>query len=208
MRYGIARVQIVAGVLVAFLLCCSAIEGKGPKTTGGGGGGNDSAPPRFNVVEIPLRGYPLAMSETNANNDITVAISSAEAGSVSAAYARVNLATRTVVDSGYLPEPLFVGGRYGEVTNGASEAFEVNNFGEIVGYARAFDPTLPPEVDPSPSRAALWTPADQGYSLELLPSLDPAADTRAYGINNLGEVVGGSDNCEFDGMPRLTLLGT
>jgi uncharacterized membrane protein len=74
--------------------------------------------------------------------------------------------------------------------NGPSQPDDVNVHGEIVGHADAFDPTLPPESDPSPDRATLWIPDAEGYRLELLPLLTGATESRAFGTNNWGDIVG------------------
>lgn len=160
----------------------STTAGKPP---GGGGGGATST--RFSVIELPIEGFP-KLSEVGPDGIVTVAIDSDEAGYVSAAYAYVRHSDGRVLASGFLPEPPFVDPNDGVMKNGWSNRGDVNDFGDIVGDAATFDPAA--TEDPSPARAILWTDDGSGYEYTLLPMLPDCSSSRAFGINNWGDIVG------------------
>ena len=178
-----------ATVVAACLFCCSIAEAKKPDKPGGG----DTTVPRFTLLELPVDGGPIALSETTSGT-LTVAIDASEAGYVSAAFARVNPITQELLQHGFLPEPPFADPNNGEFKNGHSGPADVNEAGTIVGQAAAYedDPDYTGD-DISPNRPIVWTydEADESYSYELLPTLD-LDDAAAWGINNLGIVVGRS----------------
>ena len=79
-------------------------------------------------------------------------------------------------------------GPYTVTDLGVGQATDINNFGQVVGFGEAAGSTN--------NQAFLWTPSvangTSGVRIDLghFPSFLP--DAEAYGINNLGQVVGGS----------------
>lgn len=157
------------------LCCCAEAIARKPVTT------------RFSVVELPIEGTPIALSERDASSRVTVCLSSSEAGYESAAFAKVDATSGTTIASGFLPEPPFVDPNDGVMKNGPSASSDVNRFGKIVGYALTYDPEA---SDDPPSRAILWTDKGSGYAYTLLPLPAGATWSRAMGINNWGDIVG------------------
>ncbi len=146
-----------------------------------------SPPPRFSVLELPLRGDAVALNESDGSGVVTVVIQGAdENGYTSAAFARVDATARTVLGSGFLPEPRCKDPNGTNFINGWSEARDVNDSGAVVGVVLAYDETL---LD-NRNRAILWTFSGQNYTHELLPCL---LNSVAYGINNAGDIVGAAD---------------
>lgn len=169
------------------LLCFTIAQAKKPDKPPGGGSGDDDPPPRYSVIEIPVDGDPVALSEPGPDGLVTVAIDAAEEGYVSAAFATVDATNGAVVTHGFLPEPLFVDAN-GEPDNGWSDPVDVNVFGDIVGYAGSFDPEA--TGDPNPAQAILWIDEGSGYDDVPLPEFPGATESRAFGTNNWGTIVG------------------
>ena len=183
---------ILIGCVAIALSFVSPAEAKKPDKPGGGGGGEP--PPRFTVLELPLEGYANAISETDQQGTITVAVDGSDAGYASAAFARVDRLTKEILDYGFLPEPPFVDRDDGQFKDGPSGPSDVNDDRTIVGSASAFeeDPDYTGS-DPSPNRGVVWTYDGTDYSYEVLPTLN-LAPTYTSGINNWGAIVGSSDH--------------
>lgn len=150
-------------------------------------GGGTSAT-RFSVVELPVKGDPVALGERGPSDAITVPILSDDAGRSSAAFAKIDASTRAVLAAGFLPEPPYVDPNDGMFKNGPSSPFDVNALGEIVGGASAFDPDS--TGDPSPTQAILWVDDGARYSYVPLPMFTNTTSSIARGINNWGDIVG------------------
>ena len=193
---------ILATVVIG-LFCSAEAPGKKPPPDG-----DDDEPvsERFSVVEIPVDGDPVSLSEPDVGNRVTVSIDSAEAGYVSAAFATVDATSGNIIASGFLPEPAYVDQNDGVMKNGPSSPADVNVFGEIVGVAKTYDPEA--TGDPSPSRAVLWSDDGSGYAYTLLPLPAGASESRAMGINNWGDIVGLSWQANDPGMAVIWVAGT
>jgi hypothetical protein len=176
---AIARI----GCLAATLCFIPIAEANKPSNPPGGGGGGDTST-RYRVVELPFRGLPKAISEISLSNTYTIAISSSDAGYGSSAFARVDANDQTVFASGFLPGPLIVDSD--GVTQDAvgGMPFDVNAAGMIVGRVSVFD------GNSSPGQAVVWSDSGSGYTYELLPRLANMTDSGAYGVNELGDIVG------------------
>ncbi|MBD3673454.1 MAG: hypothetical protein HUJ26_07995 [Planctomycetaceae bacterium] len=185
-----ARKLFLLTLTVVCLTTLNLSEAKKPDNPGGGGDGgggqNDSA--RFSVTELPVEGLPVVVTDPDANDIVTVAVDSDEAGYVSAAYVLLDRSSGIVLESGFLPEPLFVDPNDGVMKNGGSGPIGANSVGEIVGYAQTFDPDLVDDV--SPPRAIYWSDDGDGYDFEVLPILPGFFRSSACGINSSGDIVG------------------
>lgn len=168
----------LAIALVIGLLCSAAALAAKPVVP----------PPRFSVLELPLRGDAVALSEPDDSGVVTVVIQGADNGYNSAAFARVGRTTRTVLGSGFLPEPASKDPNGTGFINHWSGAGDVNDSGTIVGTVPAYDETI---LD-NRNRAIVWTFGGQNYTYELLPCSDEA-EAEACGINNAGDIVGTAD---------------
>lgn len=67
-----------------------------------------------------------------------------------------------------------------------SRAFDINDAGEIVGAV------CPNQYVISQPTAAIWRPAQGGYTVEVLSPLPGDPYCAAYSINNVGDIIGGS----------------
>lgn len=76
-----------------------------------------------------------------------------------------------------------------------SQAFDINDFGVIVGAVSDFGP-----------HAARWTPTPTGYDVEILTALPGHQHSQANAINNLGDVIGFTFVSGFSGGPATLFV--
>ena len=116
-----------------------------------GGGGGTTTPARYAVIELPamsVRAYQV--TNVDSQGFVTVVGEGAESGYVTAAVARVHVATRAVTSS-LLPEPTD-----GMSLDADSNAHDINAQGIIVGSASVF--AGPIDNNHRISKPARWLP--------------------------------------------------
>lgn len=168
----------VAAAVAVVLLGCTIARAAPPLGKGGGGGGGeaDGTSTRFSVVELPLDGQAVAVSDPDVSGMVTIAVESSGSG----AYAMVDRNTRAVMATGFLPEPTYV-----DPYDGWSSPVDANIAGYIAGV-------VPNPDNPSHNQAILWFPDDAAYDFRLLLGLPGHSNSSASAMNSWGDVVGGS----------------
>ncbi len=172
---------LCAAGLVSFLSSPTLAQKSKP-----GGGGGTTTPARYAVIELPamsVRAYQV--TNVDSQGFVTVVGEGAESGYVTAAVARVHVATRAVTSS-LLPEPTD-----GMLLDADSNAHDINAQGIIVGSASVFEGPI--DNNHRISKPARWLPdasAPTGYRHQQLPLLSGHRYGSVQEINDTGWMVG------------------
>ena len=180
---------IVPLAIAGASFCIATAQGKKPDNPGGGGGGNAGGgdETQYSVIELPIENPSWALiSDPTPSGVVTIALDAPDEGYGSGAFVKVDSTSGAVLDHGFLPEPEFIDPDGVPHKNGWSDTNDVNAAGVIAGYSSTFHPNF----GPGPSRATIWTDSGSSYSMTPLPLPVGAVETRAFGINNQGTVVG------------------
>lgn len=135
------------------------------------------------MVQLPALGLgAYDVTDMDQNGFVIVAGEAAEGAYVSAAVARVHVASKSVV-SFLLPEPTD-----GMSLDAASNAYNVNQAGTIVGAANVFEGAL--DNNHRVSKPCRWLPDGNGYRHQQLPLLVGHNDGEVRNIHELGWMIG------------------
>ncbi len=171
--------------LFSFTLTTIVMSGNlpGAFAQGNNGGGGTTTPARFSVVQLPalsLGAYDV--TNTDVNGFVIVAGEAAEGAYVSAAVAKIHVASKAVV-SFLLPEPTD-----GMSLDADSNAYNVNQAGTIVGSASVFEGAI--DNDHRVGKPCRWLPDGNGYRHQQLPLLAGESYGVVSNINDLGWMIG------------------